>query len=106
MSTNQHQHNAQNTTQNTLGIIGGMSWESTESYYRLINKGIKAELGGSHSADLLMHSVDFAPIEALQIKDNWQKMGETLADSGRRLQAEGHKDCSSPPIPCIKSQIA
>lgn len=52
--------------QRTLGIIGGMSWESTESYYRLINEGIKARLGNLHSADLLIHSVDFAPIEALQ----------------------------------------
>ena len=75
--------------QRTLGIIGGMSWESTESYYRLINEGIKAKLGNLHSADLLLHSVDFAPIEALQAKGAWDEMGAILANSGKRLQAAG-----------------
>ena len=75
--------------QRTLGIIGGMSWESTESYYRLINEGIKAKLGNLHSADLLIHSVDFAPIEALQAKGAWDEMGAILANSGKRLQAAG-----------------
>ena len=77
--------------QRTLGIIGGMSWESTESYYRLINEGIKAKLGNLHSADLLIHSVDFAPIEALQAKGAWDEMGAILANSGKRLQADGSK---------------
>ena len=49
-----------------LGVIGGMSWESTAVYYRLLNQGVAARLGGLHSADLLLHSVDFAPIAALQ----------------------------------------
>ena len=75
--------------QRTLGVIGGMSWESTESYYRLINEGIKAKLGNLHSADLLIHSVDFAPIEALQAKGAWDEMGAILANSGKRLQAAG-----------------
>ena len=75
--------------QRTLGIIGGMSWESTESYYRLINEGIKAKLGNLHSADLLIHSVDFAPIEALQAKGVWDEMGAILANSGKRLKAAG-----------------
>lgn len=75
--------------QRTLGIIGGMSWESTESYYRLINEGVKAKLGNLHSADLLLHSVDFAPIEALQAKGAWDEMGAILANSGKRLQAAG-----------------
>lgn len=75
--------------QRTLGIIGGMSWESTESYYRTINEGIKAKLGNLHSADLLIHSVDFAPIEALQAKGAWDEMGAILANSGKRLQAAG-----------------
>ena len=75
--------------QRTLGIIGGMSWESTEIYYRLINEGIKAKLGNLHSADLLLHSVDFAPIEALQAKGAWDEMGAILANSGKRLQAAG-----------------
>ncbi|MBB3106478.1 aspartate racemase [Psychrobacter luti] len=75
--------------QRMLGIIGGMSWESTESYYRLINEGIKAKLGNLHSADLLLHSVDFAPIEALQATGAWDEMGAILANSGKRLQAAG-----------------
>lgn len=75
--------------QKTLGIIGGMSWESTESYYRLINEGVKAKLGGLHSADLLIHSVDFAPIGELQAQGAWDKMGVLMANSGKRLQAAG-----------------
>ena len=75
--------------QRTLGIIGGMSWESTESYYRLINEGIKAELGNLHSADLLIHSVDFAPIGELQAQGEWDEMGAILAKSGKRLQSAG-----------------
>lgn len=75
--------------QRTLGIIGGMSWESTESYYRLINEGIKAKLGNLHSADLLIHSIDFAPIGELQAQGAWDEMGEILAHSGKRLQAAG-----------------
>ena len=77
--------------QRTLGIIGGMSWESTESYYRLMNEGIKAKLGNLHSADLLIHSVDFAPIEALQAEGEWDEMGAILANSGKRLQVAGAK---------------
>ena len=75
--------------QRTLGIIGGMSWESTESYYRLINDSIKAKLGNLHSADLLIHSVDFAPIGELQAQGAWDEMGAILANSGKRLQAAG-----------------
>src|SRR5690606_38987060 len=75
--------------QRTLGIIGGMSWESTESYYRLINEGNKAELGNLHSADLLIHSGDFAPIGELQAQGAGDEMGAILANSGKRLQAAG-----------------
>ena len=75
--------------QRTLGIIGGMSWESTESYYRLINEGIKNQLGGLHSADLLIHSVDFGPINTLQETDEWEALGVMMANSGTRLQAAG-----------------
>jgi len=75
--------------QKTLGIIGGMSWESTESYYRLINEGIKNKLGGLHSADLLIHSVDFAPIGELQAAGAWTELGTMMANSGERLQAAG-----------------
>ena len=75
--------------QRTLGIIGGMSWESTESYYRIINEGIKAKLGGLHSADLLIHSVDFGPINTLQETGEWDELGAMMASSGKRLQAAG-----------------
>ena len=80
----------QRTSKNkTLGIIGGMSWESTQSYYRLINQGIKAELGNLHSADLLIHSVDFAPIGALQAQGAWDELGAMMVNSGKRLKAGG-----------------
>lgn len=75
--------------QRTLGIIGGMSWESTQTYYQLINQGVKARLGGLHSADLLIHSLDFAPIEALQSRNDWEAMAEVLIDSGLRLRRAG-----------------
>lgn len=78
-----------NHQQRTLGIIGGMSWESTESYYRLINEGVKAKLGGLHSADLLIHSVDFGPINTLQETGEWEALGAMMASSGKRLQAGG-----------------
>ena len=73
----------------TLGIIGGMSWESTQSYYRLINQGIKEALGGLHSADILLHSVDLAPIALLQAQGAWDKLGTIMVSSGKRLQAGG-----------------
>ena len=69
--------------QQTLGIIGGMSWESTESYYRLINEGIKTKLGKLHSADLLIHSVDFAPIGKLQVEGAWTEVGAMMASSAK-----------------------
>ncbi len=75
--------------QRTLGIIGGMSWESTESYYRLINEGIKHQLGGLHSADLMIHSVDFALINELQEQGQWDELGAIMASSAQRLQAAG-----------------
>ena len=75
--------------QSTIGIIGGMSWESTQTYYQLINQGIKRELGGLHSADILLHSLDFAPIADLQSQGNWSAMAELLINSGLRLKAAG-----------------
>lgn len=90
LAQNVEKHLSKNSCkQITLGIIGGMSWESTESYYRLINEGIKARIGNLHSADLLIHSVDFAPIEVLQAQGAWDEMGKVLANSGKRLQAAG-----------------
>jgi aspartate racemase len=73
----------------TIGLIGGMSWESTASYYRLINQAVKTRLGGLHSASLLLHSVDFAGIEQLQRAGDWDAAGAQLAQAARGLQAAG-----------------
>jgi len=73
----------------TLGLLGGMSWESTIPYYRFINEGVKARLGGLHSAKLVLHSVDFHEIEACQASGDWDKAGEMLADAACGLQKAG-----------------
>lgn len=73
----------------TIGLLGGMSWESTALYYKIINQGINAQLGGLHSARLVLYSVDFYEIEQLQAAGNWQEAGEKLAAAGRALQAAG-----------------
>ena len=73
----------------TIGLIGGMSWESSALYYRLINRGIQQRLGGLHSAQLIMYSVDFAPIEALQHAGDWDAAANLLIDAARRLEAGG-----------------
>ncbi len=76
----------------TIGLIGGMSWESTVSYYRLINEGVKHALGGLHSARLLLYSVDFHDIEGLQRSADWDAAGALLADAARALE-RGGADC-------------
>lgn len=73
----------------TIGLLGGMSWESTIPYYRLINEGVKAQLGGLHSASLLLHSVDFHEIEECQRSGEWEKAGDILADAAIGLQNAG-----------------
>jgi aspartate racemase len=73
----------------TLGLIGGMSWESTVPYYRLINEGVKARMGGLHSARLVLYSMDFAEIEALQRAGQWDEAGHLLAQAARALQVAG-----------------
>lgn len=73
----------------TIGLIGGMSWESSVSYYRLVNTEVKRRLGGLHSAQVLMYSVDFAPIEALQHQGDWDGAAAILIDAARRLEAGG-----------------
>ena len=73
----------------TVGLIGGMSWESSVLYYRLINQGVKQRLGGMHSAEMLMYSVDFAPIEALQHAGDWDGTARILIDAARSLEAGG-----------------
>ncbi|MFT2110798.1 aspartate/glutamate racemase family protein [Marinomonas sp. 2405UD68-3] len=73
----------------TIGLIGGMSWESTASYYTLINQKVKAELGGLHSAKIGLYSVDFAEIEALQHANKWDEAALILIDAAKRLEAAG-----------------
>jgi aspartate racemase len=73
----------------TIGLIGGMSWESTAVYYRLLNEGVRSRLGGLHSADIMLHSLDFAGIAAMQAKGDWDGAGRILADSARRLEQAG-----------------
>lgn len=72
-----------------IGLIGGMSWESSALYYSLINEGIKAELGGLHSARCVLTSVDFAEIEAMQAEGRWEESGALLAAEAQGLQAAG-----------------
>ncbi|GAA3522138.1 aspartate/glutamate racemase family protein [Aeromicrobium panaciterrae] len=73
----------------TIGLLGGMSWESTAEYYRLANELVRDQLGGLHSAKILMHSVDFAEIEAMQVEGRWDDAGTVLAEAAGRLQAAG-----------------
>ena len=73
----------------TIGLIGGMSWESTVTYYRAINEAIKARLGGLHSAKLVLYSVDFHEIEHLQRSGDWDMAGAVLAHAARALEAAG-----------------
>ncbi|WP_067586135.1 aspartate/glutamate racemase family protein [Endozoicomonas ascidiicola] len=73
----------------TIGMLGGMSWESTAHYYRLINEGIKEALGGLHSGKILLHGVDFAEIEQLQHQGKWDQAGQVLANAARSLELAG-----------------
>ncbi len=73
----------------TIGLIGGMSWESTAIYYRLANEIVRDRLGGLHSARILMTSVDFAEIEQLQVAGDWDRAGELLAAEATRLEEAG-----------------
>ncbi|TFW17201.1 aspartate/glutamate racemase family protein [Duganella callida] len=73
----------------TIGLIGGMSWESTVPYYRQINETIKQRLGGLHSARLVLYSVDFHEVERLQHAGDWDAAGAMMADAARALRAAG-----------------
>jgi len=73
----------------TLGLIGGMSWESTVPYYRLINETVKQQLGGLHSAKLVLYSVDFFEIEQLQMQGDWEKAGQILGEAALALNKAG-----------------
>jgi aspartate racemase len=73
----------------TIGLLGGMSWESTALYYRLLNETVRDRLGGLHSARCVLLSVDFAEIERLQVAGEWARAGDLLAADARALQAAG-----------------
>jgi len=73
----------------TIGLIGGMSWESSAHYYRILNEETARARGGLHSAPVILHSVDFAPIEAMQRRDAWDEAGIVLGDIAANLEAQG-----------------
>jgi aspartate racemase len=73
----------------TIGLLGGMSWESTAIYYRIINETVKQRLGGLHSAKVVLYSVDFEEIEQLQHRDRWDEAGRLLAEAASRIEAAG-----------------
>ncbi len=73
----------------TVGLLGGMSWESTAGYYKAINEGVKNKLGGLHSAQIAMFSVDFEPIEKLQHQGDWAGIALILSDAARKIEAAG-----------------
>ena len=73
----------------TIGLLGGMSWESTLGYYQAINRGINKALGGLHSAKIVMYSVDFEPIEQMQTAGDWEGMAKILSEAAQGIQAAG-----------------
>lgn len=73
----------------TIGLIGGMSWESTVTYYQILNETVKQQLGGLHSAKILLYSVDFAQIEEFQAKGLWEDSAEVLARAAENLEKAG-----------------
>lgn len=73
----------------TIGLIGGMSWESTVTYYKIINEVVKQQLGGFHSAKCILYSVDFQEIEECQVRGEWEKSGEFLSEAALSLQKAG-----------------
>ena len=73
----------------TIGLIGGMSWESTVTYYKIINETVKEKLGGLHSAKCILYSVDFQEIEECQTNGNWEKSGEILGEAAYNLEKAG-----------------
>jgi aspartate racemase len=73
----------------TIGLIGGMSWESSVEYYRIINEEVKSRLGGLHSAKCLLYSVDFAEVERYQVEGKWEKAGKLLGDVAHSLEKGG-----------------
>ena len=96
----------------TIGFIGGMSWESTATYYAIVNKTVKRELGGFHSAKCLLYSVDFQEIEECQACGDWKKGGQILADAAKKLENAGADfivictNTMHKAVPQIQSQIS
>lgn len=82
-------HTLTGVTTQKIGMIGGMSWESSAQYYRLANELVRARLGGLHSARIVLASADFAEIERLQVAGDWAAAGELLAQEARGLEAAG-----------------
>jgi len=76
-------------TMKTIGLLGGMSWESTATYYRIINERFKEKLGGLHSAKICLYSVDFDEIEKLQHSGNWAETAKILADACKKIETGG-----------------
>lgn len=76
----------------TIGMLGGMSWESTETYYRLINEGIRERLGGFHSAKVVLYSVDFYELEKMLASGDWTAIGSVLGGAARKIE-QGGADC-------------
>ena len=72
-----------------IGIVGGVSWESTAEYLRLLNEGVRARLGGLHSARLRVATVDFAPVAAMMAADDWSSVASALVDEARAVEAAG-----------------
>ena len=73
----------------TVGLLGGMSWESTAAYYRMINEGVKKRLGSLHSAKIAMYSVDFEPIEKLQHEGDWDGTARILSEAAKKIESAG-----------------
>ena len=73
----------------TIGLLGGMSWESTQGYYRMLNEGVKSALGGLHSAQLILYSVDFGPLEKLQHEGNWADIATQLTEAALSVERAG-----------------
>lgn len=73
----------------TIGMLGGMSWESSAEYYRLANVLVRERLGGLHSAKVVLHSVDFAEVERMQVEGRWEDAGKALADAAAQVEAGG-----------------
>src|SRR6185503_18939523 len=73
----------------TIGLIGGMSWQSSKLYYDRINQLVADRLAGAHSAQLIVNSLDFGPIAQMQAESRWQEAGEVLAQAARKLEAAG-----------------